>query len=123
MGAALRTGDVVALRGAMGAGKTAFVRGLALGLGLDDQVSSPTFALIHEYRNGPHRLCHMDMYRIRSLDDAESAGFFDYLDGSWIVAAEWSENIKAALPGDAVIVAIEIVDEAVRRIDIGGIEL
>lgn len=81
--AGLKSGDVIAYKGPMGAGKTAFTRGLCRGLGLDEsQVSSPTFALVHQYGNGEHALYHFDMYRVESYEDLYSTGFFDYL-GLW----------------------------------------
>lgn len=88
--------EVLALYGTMGMGKTAFVRGLARGLKIKDDVSSPTFAIVHEY-NGEKTLYHFDMYRVESWDDLYSTGFFDYL-GNGILAIEWSENIENALP-------------------------
>ena len=76
--AGLKSGDVIAYKGPMGAGKTAFTRGLCRGLGLDEsQVSSPTFALVHQYGNGEHALYHFDMYRVESYEDRYSTGFFD----------------------------------------------
>ena len=93
-------GDVVALYGGLGAGKTAFVRGLAKGLHATSEVSSPTFALVHEY-DADIPICHFDMYRIRSEDDLYSTGFFDYLDSGCIVVIEWSENIDGDLPPNA----------------------
>ncbi len=120
LGATLSPGDVLAFRGGMGAGKTAFTHGLAAGLSLDDHVSSPTFALINEYQGGEKKLCHMDMYRVQGLEGAISTGFFDYLDGEWILAVEWSENIAAALPENAITVEILIVDELTRQITIKG---
>ena len=92
----LKSGDVIAYKGPMGAGKTAFTRGLCRGLGLDDPVSSPTFALVHQYGNGEHALYHFDMYRVESYEDLYSTGFFDYLDYGGILAIEWSENIDHA---------------------------
>ena len=89
----------------MGAGKTAFVRGLAAGLSVTDEVSSPTFALVHHYR-GTQELYHFDMYRVDGWDDLYSTGFFDYLDSGGILVIEWSENIEAALPEDAVRIEI-----------------
>ena len=86
----LRSGDVIAYRGPMGAGKTAFTRGLARGLGLEDHVSSPTFALVHQYGSGASALYHFDMYRVDGFDDLYSTGFFDYLDFGGILAIEWS---------------------------------
>jgi tRNA threonylcarbamoyladenosine biosynthesis protein TsaE len=102
----LRPGDVIALRGGLGMGKTVFVRGLAAGLGISDRVSSPTFALVHEYR-GKIPLYHFDMYRVASGGDLESTGFFDYLGSGGICAVEWSENIADELPADCITVAIE----------------
>ena len=93
----LRPGDLIAYRGGMGAGKTTFTAGLAQGLGSSAWVSSPTFALVHEY-NGPLPLCHFDMFRVTTLDDLWSTGFFDYLEGGAVLAVEWSENIRDALP-------------------------
>ena len=101
----LRGGEVIAFTGGMGAGKTAFTRGLAIGLGAGDVASSPTFAIVNEY---PGRLTleHFDMYRIESWDDLYSTGFFDYLDTDRVLAIEWSENIAAALPEDVISVDI-----------------
>ena len=93
----LRPGDVVAYTGDLGAGKTAFTRGLALGLGAGDVVSSPTFALVNEY-SGRLTLEHFDMYRVGNWDDLYSTGFFDYLDTDCVLVIEWSENIAGALP-------------------------
>ena len=95
--ALLRPGDLIAYRGGMGAGKTTFTAGLAQGLGSTAWVSSPTFALVHQY-DGPTPLCHFDMFRVASLEDLYSTGFFDYLEGGAVLAVEWSENIEAALP-------------------------
>ena len=100
----LRKGDVLAFRGGLGAGKTTFTRGLARGLGSDDEVSSPTFALVHEYACDPP-LYHFDMYRITGFDDLYSTGFFDYL-GNGVLAIEWSEHIEGALPDGAITVTL-----------------
>ncbi len=89
--------EVLAMFGTLGMGKTAFVRGLAKGLGNDSEISSPTFAIAHDYGGTP-RLYHFDMYRISTWDDLYSTGFFDYLDMGGILAVEWSENIENALP-------------------------
>ena len=83
----LRGGEVLAYTGGMGMGKTAFTRGLAKGLGIRDSVSSPTFALVHEYR-GAIPLCHFDMYRVEGWEDLDSTGFFDYLDSGAVLAME-----------------------------------
>lgn len=88
---------MLALFGGLGMGKTAFVRGLAAGRGLEAEVSSPTFALVHEYGGQPP-LVHFDMYRVTGWDDLYSTGFFDYIDAGCILAVEWSENVEGALP-------------------------
>jgi len=102
-GLKLKRGDVVAYFGPMGMGKTAFTHGLAAGLGIDEAtVSSPTFALVHEYRGKENTLYHFDMYRISTWDDLYSTGYFDYLDAGEILAVEWSENIENALPDNCI---------------------
>ena len=111
----LVSGDVVAFYGGLGVGKTAFICGLALGLGITDDVSSPTFALVHEYR-GKIPLVHFDMYRVNGWDDLYSTGFFDYLESGSILAIEWSENIENALPENAVKVIIEVGDDEGKRV-------
>lgn len=108
----LRPGSLVALFGGLGAGKTAFVRGLAQGLGIDPvQVSSPTFALVNEYRSRQNQsaptLCHFDMYRVQGEEALESTGFFDYRSRGCILAVEWSEHIREFLPEDRVEVTLE----------------
>lgn len=119
----LKAGDVVAMFGGMGMGKTAFTHGLAKGLGIDDkQVSSPTFALVHEYGD-KNKLYHFDMYRIESWEDLYSTGFFDYLEADGILAVEWSENIVNALPDNYIRVEFEKGEsENQRIITIGGNE-
>ena len=108
----LRPGDVIAYRGGMGAGKTTFTRSLCAALGIEAWVSSPTFALVHEYPGSSFSLCHFDMYRIDGFDELYSTGFFDYLDRGDILAVEWSENIPYALPEEYLRVTIEKDDPA-----------
>ena len=104
----LKKGDVIAYEGEMGAGKTAFTRGLCRGLGIDEKdVSSPTFAIVNEYHGDEITLYHFDMYRIETMDDLFETGFFDYMDGNSILAIEWSENIYSALPTNSIYVTIE----------------
>ena len=112
----LRGGCVLALFGGMGMGKTALVRGIAVGLGLDAEVSSPTFALVHDYGGNPP-LVHFDMYRVTGWEDLYSTGFFDYLDAGAILVVEWSENIVSALPDDAIRLHISHVDDHTRLIE------
>lgn len=102
----LKGGEVVAFTGGMGAGKTAFTRGLVMGLGAGDVVSSPTFALVNEYQ-GRLTVEHFDMYRVESWDDLYFTGFFDYLGSDCILVIEWSENIAGALPEDAITIDIQ----------------
>lgn len=113
----LTGGEVIAFTGDLGAGKTCFTRGLAKGLGFSGSVTSPTFALVNEYIGGKYPLYHFDMYRISSWDDLYSTGFFDYLDNG-IIAAEWSENIAAALPENTIFVDIEKLNEDTRKITV-----
>lgn len=96
---------VIALFGGLGMGKTAFCRGFAKGMDSDDDVSSPTFALVNEYR-GRMPIYHFDMYRVNGWDDLYSTGFFDYLDTDSVLIIEWSENIENALPEDALRITI-----------------
>lgn len=98
-------GTVVAFRGGLGMGKTAFVRGALKAYGNDSFVSSPTFALVHDYGGTPH-LYHFDMYRVNGWDDLYSTGFFDYCNDESVLFIEWSENIEAALPERTVFVEI-----------------
>lgn len=114
----LKGGEIFAFSGNLGAGKTCFVKGLARGLGYDGDVTSPTFALVNEYRGGRLDLFHFDMYRITSWDDLYSTGYFEYADECAVMAVEWSENIEAALPGNAIRVDIRILDEDKRRITV-----
>lgn len=112
----LHAGSVVAMYGGLGMGKTALVRGIARGLSLDVEVSSPTFALVHDYGGDPP-LVHFDMYRVTGWEDLYSTGYYDYLDAGAILAVEWSEHIEAALPADAIRLHLTAVDEHTRRIE------
>ncbi|MEM1485023.1 tRNA (adenosine(37)-N6)-threonylcarbamoyltransferase complex ATPase subunit type 1 TsaE [Oscillospiraceae bacterium PP1C4] len=116
----LQAGDVIACRGGMGVGKTAFTRGLTRGLGLGDDVSSPTFALVHEYTQGQIPLFHFDMYRVCGFDELYSTGFFDYLEQGGILLIEWSENIEGALPDGVITLTISRIDDDTREITIEG---
>ena len=98
-------GTVVALTGDLGMGKTTFVRGFVRGLGNAASVSSPTFAIVNDYGGKPH-LYHFDMYRVKTIEDLQSTGFFDYMNEESILLIEWSENIQDALPENTVYVDI-----------------
>lgn len=120
----VRYGSVIAMFGDLGAGKTAFTRGFAKGMDILCDVSSPTFALVNEYRGGGKTLYHFDMYRISGWDDLYSTGYFDYLDTGASLIIEWSENIEAILPEDCVRVTIIKTDNPdERNIEIIGAEL
>ena len=112
----LHSGSVVAFFGGMGMGKTAMVRGIAAGLGLNAEVSSPTFALVHDYGGQPP-LVHFDMYRVSGWEDLYSTGYFDYLDEGCILVVEWSENIASALPEEAIRIRIQQESDTVRLIE------
>ena len=117
----LLPGDVIALRGGLGAGKTAFTRGLARGLGIEDPVTSPTYTIVNEYSQGRLPLFHFDMYRLRSAEELFDLGWEDYLDRGGVCAVEWSENVWEALE-DPIVVSIERdpEDDGLRRITITG---
>ncbi len=119
LGRVLTPGTILAYRGDLGAGKTAFTRGLAKGLGYADSVTSPTYTIVNEYLGGRLPLFHFDMYRLRSADDLWGIGWDDYLDRGGVCAVEWSENVAEAME-DAVFVTIEKIGETSRRITIEG---
>lgn len=110
----LSAGDVVLLEGDMGAGKTAFAKGVAKGLGIDEEVTSPTYAYMNDYGG---RLFHYDCYRIESVEHAESLGLTDYFDMGGICLIEWAENIAPLIPPYAKRVKIIKLDENIRRIE------
>ncbi len=115
----LRAGSILLLSGNLGAGKTAFVRGLAAGLGVDpEDVSSPTFTLIHEYRGGRLTLYHVDLYRLERAAAAD-LGLDELGVSDGILAIEWPDRLSHELP-DATAIRIDIVDEETRRITIGA---
>ena len=119
----LQPGTVIAYRGDLGAGKTAFTRGLARGLGVQKGVTSPTYTIVNEYLGGRIPLFHFDMYRLGSEDELFDIGWDDYLDRGGVCAVEWSENVWGAME-DAVVVTITRLDENTRKIEIeGGIAL
>lgn len=111
----LPKGTVVAFVGGLGMGKTAFTTGLAKGLGIDADVSSPTFAICNTYIGAANTLYHFDMYRVDGWEDLYSTGFFDFLETDAYMAVEWSENIYGALPDDALIVEITKQGEDARH--------
>jgi len=119
LGRVLPAGTVIAYRGDLGAGKTAFTRGLARGLGYRDMVTSPTYTIVNEYLGGRLPLFHFDMYRLSCAEDLWDIGWDDYLDRGGICAVEWSENVAEALE-DPVTVTIEKLGDTSRRIKVEG---
>ena len=119
LGKMLPAGTILAYTGDLGAGKTAFTRGLARGLGSTEPVTSPTYTIVNEYLSGRLPLFHFDMYRLRCADDLWDIGWEDYLDRNGICAVEWSENVAEAMEG-AVRVNIQKIGEESRRITLEG---
>ena len=117
--ASLPDGVVVAMYGELGSGKTAFVRGMARGMGISMRVSSPTFTIVNEYR-GDRELIHFDMYRLGSGEELFDIGWEDYLNRGSVCAVEWSENVEDAFYGDEIVVRFEKTSPTARRIIIEG---
>ena len=113
----LPRGSVVAMYGDLGAGKTAFIRGMAKGLGIDARVSSPTFTIVNEYPGDPE-LIHFDMYRLGSSEELFDIGWEDYLSRNAVCAVEWSENVSDAFFGDEIRITIEKTGDTSRKITI-----
>ena len=119
LGKILPAGTILAYEGDLGAGKTAFTRGLARGLGANEPVTSPTYTIVNEYLSGRMPLFHFDMYRLASADDLFDIGWEDYLERGGVCAVEWSENVADALE-DALVLTIEKTGEDTRRITLEG---
>ncbi len=118
----LPDGAVVAMYGDLGAGKTAFVRGMARGMGLTCHVSSPTFTIVNEYL-GNRDLIHFDMYRLSGADELFDIGWEDYLNRGAVCVVEWSENVQDAFFGDEIRVTIDKLSDNIRKISVEGVEL
>ena len=112
----LRAGDVVALVGGLGAGKTHFTKGIVRGLGSAAEVTSPTFALVHEYSGGRLPVVHLDFYRLGSEAELAGLGWDELLDHGGVVVAEWADCFPAMLPGDALWVRIDLLPCGGRRV-------
>ena len=121
LGKLLPAGVILAYEGDLGAGKTAFTRGLARGLGCTETVTSPTYTIVNEYLSGRLPLFHFDMYRLGSADELWDIGWEDYLERGGICAVEWSENVADALE-DPIVITIEKLGEDTRRITLEGVE-
>ena len=121
LGQALQPGTVIAYTGDLGAGKTAFTRGLARGLEVPDRVTSPTFTIVNEYEGGRLPLFHFDMYRLGGSDELFDIGWEDYLARNGVCAVEWSENVEDALEEDTIRIDIRRGDhDDQRRITIAN---
>ena len=118
----LQPGTVIAYQGDLGAGKTAFTRGLARGLGVTDRVTSPTYTIVNEYLGGKMPLFHFDMYRLGSEDELFDIGWDDYLERGGVCAVEWSENVWGAME-NAIVITITRLSEETRKIEIEGGDL
>jgi tRNA threonylcarbamoyladenosine biosynthesis protein TsaE len=116
IGASLLPGDILLLFGELGAGKTTFVQGLARGMGLEDNVTSPTFTLIQEYGPPDNKLVHVDPYRLESETELSGIGFEDYLDRKAALAVEWSERLGSLTPPERLEIHIERLEGDRRRI-------
>ncbi|HTN42907.1 MAG TPA: tRNA (adenosine(37)-N6)-threonylcarbamoyltransferase complex ATPase subunit type 1 TsaE [Nitrospiria bacterium] len=117
LGRRLTGGEMIALEGNLGAGKTHLIQGMARGLGVTDPtVTSPTFVYLHEFR-GRHPLAHVDLFRIEREADLFDLGLFEYLDGPWVVAIEWADKAGGALPAERLTIRLTQQDETTRRIE------
>ena len=116
----LKPGSVVAMYGDLGAGKTAFVRGMARGMGISCRVSSPTFTIVNEYAGNGRELLHFDLYRLGSADELLDIGWDDYLARGAVCAVEWSENAEDIFDGSEVTVSITKTSDTEREIEIKG---
>lgn len=116
----IRAGDILALTGELGAGKTCFVQGLAAGLGVPAAayVRSPSFILINEYRGGRLPLYHIDFYRLSKAKELGDLGLEEYIEGDGIAAIEWADRFPGALPKDTRFISFRIIDEETREIEI-----
>jgi tRNA threonylcarbamoyladenosine biosynthesis protein TsaE len=123
IGEKLKEGDVLALSGELGSGKTCFTGGLARGLGVDDkyQITSPTFTLINEYP-ARHKLFHFDVYRLNGYSEFEDLGYEEYFSNGGIVVIEWAEKIAQILSAETIFINFEYLDENKRKIVVKGPE-
>ena len=109
---------VFAFRGEMGAGKTTFIKAICDSLGVEDEVNSPTFAIVNEYRSASAELIyHFDCYRIKEIEEAIDFGFEDYMDSGALCLIEWPENVEDLLPGDVVNVYIKVNEDGSRTLE------
>ncbi len=107
LGARAKAGDVYCLKGDLGTGKTVFTKGFALGLGIESHITSPTFTIVNEYKEGRYPLYHFDVYRIGDCDEMYDIGFDEYIDSDGVCLIEWAELIKDIIPKNAIWISIE----------------
>ena len=119
----LKNHDIIFFKGGLGMGKTAFTQGLCRGLGIDRNVTSPTFAIVNEYSGSPLSLFHFDMYRIETEDQLYNIGFYDYMDYVGVLAIEWSENIIPFFSDANIVITFEKTGENQRKITIEGVDI
>lgn len=119
----LPAGSIVAFTGDLGAGKTAFVRGMARGLGITERVTSPTFTIVNEYDGGSRPLFHFDLYRLFDVDELFDIGWEDYLSRGGICAVEWSERASEAMENCIRVDIVRGNNDGQRIIEIGGVQL
>lgn len=117
LAASLQPGDVIAMTGDLGAGKTCLVKGIAAGLGVTQAVTSPTFTLIHEYRDGRLPVYHVDLYRLDSVQQAQAIGLEEYLAGDGVTIIEWAEKIAELLPANARWIKMKVTGDTTRQIE------
>jgi tRNA threonylcarbamoyladenosine biosynthesis protein TsaE len=122
IGKSLKAGDIVALSGELGAGKTTLIQGIAKGLGIRDWVTSPTFTIINEFK-GRIDLYHVDLYRIDKLEDALDVEIEEYFTKGGVTVIEWAEKINPLLPDKTIKINIDIVSENKRKIEIKGLKI
>ncbi len=122
IGKSLKAGDIVALSGELGAGKTTLIQGIAKGLGIRDWVTSPTFTIINEFK-GRIDLYHVDLYRIDRMEDALDVEIEEYFTKGGVTVIEWAEKIKPLLPDNTIEINIEIISDNKRKIEIKGLEM
>jgi len=122
LGGDLRGGDVVALIGELGSGKTCLTQGIASGLGVPEsyRVASPTFTLINEYPGREFVLYHLDVYRLAGCDDLDDFGYSECMSGGGVMVIEWADKVREAVPPDALFVVMTYMDESIRRIELSG---
>ena len=119
LASSLKPGTVIALDGELGAGKTVFVKGIAMGLGIFENITSPTFTIVKEY-SGRLKLYHFDVYRIEDCSELFEIGFDEYINGEGVSVIEWAVNIEDTLPSDTIYINIEGSGYSQRKIEIGG---